>query len=84
MKDIKYYDKDIERKRVSIVEALTVIIVFLISFWVGYVTGVQMKKCQTCRYFPCTKIQCNIENKEGCNDYRSIVQEEIKGGCCNE
>ncbi len=44
MKDIKYYDKDIERKRVSIVEALTVIIVFLISFWVGYVTGVQEER----------------------------------------
>lgn len=44
MKDIKYYDKDIERKRVSIVETLTVIIVFLISFWVGYVTGVQEER----------------------------------------
>lgn len=44
MKDIKYYDKDIERKRVSIVEALTLIIVFLISFWVGYVTGVQEER----------------------------------------
>lgn len=44
MKDIKYYDKDIERKRVSIVEALTVIIVFLISFWVGYVIGVQEER----------------------------------------
>lgn len=44
MKDIKYYDKDIERKKVSIVEALTIIIVFLISFWVGYVTGVQEER----------------------------------------
>lgn len=41
MKDIKYYDKDIERKRVSIVEALTVIIVFLISFLFGYLIGIE-------------------------------------------
>lgn len=37
-----------------------------------------MKKCQTCIYFPCTKFQCNILDKEGCENYESIVSKEIK------
>jgi len=37
-----------------------------------------MKKCQTCAYFVCTKVQCNIGNKEGCEEYESRVSKEIK------
>ena len=37
-----------------------------------------MKKCQTCRYFPCTKFQCNIGNKEGCENYESEISKVIK------
>ena len=36
-----------------------------------------MKRCKNCTYFPCTKQQCHIES-EGCNDYESIVEKEIK------
>lgn len=34
--------------------------------------------CRTCIYFPCLKYTCNIGNKEGCEDYKSIVTEEIE------
>lgn len=32
--------------------------------------------CKTCIYFPCLKFTCNIGNKEGCDEYKSIVREE--------
>lgn len=35
------------------------------------------RSCRTCRYFPCTKPQCEL-TKQGCNDYESIVEAEIK------
>lgn len=37
-----------------------------------------MKNCRTCTYYPCLKVQCSIGNKEGCEDYQSIVTTEIK------
>ena len=32
--------------------------------------------CKTCIYFPCLKFVCNIGNKEGCEDYKSVVRAE--------
>lgn len=44
-----------------------------------------MKTCQTCIYYPCTKFVCNIGNKEGCEEYESIVSREIKSlGKCEK
>lgn len=37
-----------------------------------------MKKCQTCIYFVCYKWQCNINNKEGCEEYESEASKLIK------
>jgi len=37
-----------------------------------------MKTCQTCTYFPCTKLVCNIGNKEGCEEYKSVVSKMIE------
>lgn len=37
---IKFYDKDIETIKNSLVDAITIIAVFLISFWVGYIAGI--------------------------------------------
>lgn len=34
--------------------------------------------CKNCIYFPCLKFTCNFGNKEGCIDYKSIVQSEIE------
>ena len=34
--------------------------------------------CRKCKYFVCTKPQCNINNEEGCNDFQNIVEAEIK------
>lgn len=34
--------------------------------------------CRNCTYFPCLKFVCNIGNKEGCSDYKSIVTKEIE------
>ena len=31
------------------------------------------KSCRTCAYFPCTKVNCTIGNKEPCNDYESTI-----------
>ena len=39
--------------------------------------------CRTCIYFPCTKPQCEI-NRQGCNDYESISEAEIRKGVKNE
>lgn len=38
-----------------------------------------MKKCQTCIYFPCYKWQCNINNQEGCEEYKSEVSKILEG-----
>lgn len=34
--------------------------------------------CRTCKYFPCLKFTCSLGNKEGCEDYKSIVEDEIE------
>ena len=34
--------------------------------------------CKNCIYFPCLKFTCSIGNKEGCAEYKSIVQAEIE------
>lgn len=34
--------------------------------------------CRNCFYFPCFKNICNIGNKQGCEDYKSIVTKEIE------
>lgn len=36
------------------------------------------KKCKNCRWFPCTKFECNIGSKNGCLDFESTVQKELK------
>ena len=36
-----------------------------------------MQICRNCRYFPCMKVCCGID-EEGCNDFESNVQAEIK------
>lgn len=36
------------------------------------------KKCKTCAYFPCYKTCCNLGNKEGCEDYKSITRKAIE------
>ena len=36
------------------------------------------KKCRTCLYFPCLKFTCNIGNKQGCDDFKSVVTNEIE------
>lgn len=36
------------------------------------------KKCQLCAYFPCLKFQCNIGNKEGCEDFKSYTGKKIE------
>ncbi len=34
--------------------------------------------CRNCIYFPCLKFTCNIGDKTGCDEYKSIVQAEIE------
>lgn len=34
--------------------------------------------CRKCKFFVCTKLQCDIKNEKGCNDFESIVTEEIR------
>lgn len=36
------------------------------------------KKCCICTYFPCLKFTCNIGNKQGCDEFKSIVTNEIE------
>lgn len=33
--------------------------------------------CRNCCYFPCYKTTCNIGNKEGCDNFKSITSKEI-------
>lgn len=35
------------------------------------------EKCKTCAFFPCLKSTCNLGNKEGCDNYKSVTQKEI-------
>ena len=44
MKDVKIYDKEINKQSNAIIEAITVIIIFLISFWAGYIVGESEEK----------------------------------------
>lgn len=34
--------------------------------------------CRNCIYFPCFKTVCNIGNKSGCEDYKSIITYELE------
>lgn len=43
-----------------------------------------MKKCQTCRYFPCYRWECSIDDKVGCGTYESEVTKIIKQLVKNE
>lgn len=36
------------------------------------------KKCKNCIYFPCLKVQCSIGNKEGCDNFVSVIEKELK------
>ena len=36
------------------------------------------KKCRNCTFFPCLHPICNIGNKEGCDNFKSIIQKEIE------
>lgn len=36
------------------------------------------KNCKNCAYFPCLNPICNIGNKEGCDDFKSVIQKEIE------
>lgn len=36
------------------------------------------KECRKCVYFPCLKVQCSIGNKQGCDNFVSIVKNELK------
>ena len=31
-------------------------------------------KCKTCANFPCMRNECDINNKNGCKYYKSLVQ----------
>ena len=37
-----------------------------------------MKRCNTCIYFPCTKVQCNLAGQEGCGEYKSVSRAEME------
>lgn len=37
-----------------------------------------MKRCNTCIYFPCLKTQCNLADKEGCGEYKSVSRAEME------
>lgn len=37
----------------------------------------EQKKCKACIYFPCLKVQCSIGNKQGCDNFISIIKHEI-------
>lgn len=34
--------------------------------------------CRNCVYFPCLKFVCNIGDKTGCEEYKSIVKQELE------
>ena len=36
------------------------------------------KSCKNCIHYPCTKKECDIENKNGCNEYKSIIKSAIE------
>lgn len=36
------------------------------------------KDCKYCYYFPCLKVQCSFGNQEGCDNFVSIVEKELK------
>lgn len=36
------------------------------------------KKCKNCSLFPCTLKECDIHNEQGCKDFESTVQKELK------
>lgn len=33
--------------------------------------------CRNCVFFPCLKVQCSFGNKQGCEDFLSIVENEL-------
>lgn len=34
--------------------------------------------CRNCCYFPCYKTICNIGNKQGCDNFKSVITKEIE------
>ena len=36
------------------------------------------KRCRNCSKFPCTLEECDIHNEQGCRDFESTVQKELK------
>lgn len=36
------------------------------------------KKCKNCSKFPCERKECDIHNEQGCRDFESTVQKELK------
>lgn len=36
------------------------------------------EKCRNCVFFPCLRPTCNIGNKEGCDNFKSIIQKELE------
>lgn len=36
------------------------------------------KSCRNCSLFPCTLEECDIHNEQGCKDFESTVQKELK------
>lgn len=40
--------------------------------------NMENKKCKNCILYPCLKKECDIHNKQGCRDFESTVQKELK------
>lgn len=36
------------------------------------------KGCRNCSLYPCTLKECDIHNEQGCRDFESTVQKELK------
>lgn len=36
------------------------------------------KGCKNCSLFPCTLEECDIHNEQGCRNFKSTVQKELK------
>lgn len=41
--------------------------------------NMEIKKCcRNCSLFPCTLEECDIHNEQGCRDFESTVQKQLK------
>lgn len=36
------------------------------------------RKCKNCSHFICARPECDIHNEQGCRDFESTVQKELK------